>query len=92
MENKLTVKTETLIRTVILALATFNGIMEMVGKPILPIPDEAIRMAISSVTEIVAILWAWWKNNSFTQHAIEADEYLYSLKQGTSDVMENNNE
>ena len=33
---------------------------------------------------VCASLWAWWKNNSFTQAAIEADEQLH--KKGQVDM------
>ena len=31
---------------------------------------------------VAAALVSWWKNNSFTPEAIEADDYFYKLKSG----------
>ena len=36
-------------------------------------------MKKSRATIVTAII-AWWKNNSFTQEAIEADKYLDQLR------------
>ena len=41
---------------------------------------------ISAVFTAAASLWAWWKNNSFTQGAIEADVYLQELRSGDNDA------
>ncbi len=72
----------TIIRTVLLILALVNQILTVVGITPLPIEDEQITQLISLAFTICTSLWAWWKNNSFTQEAIKADEYLDSLKNG----------
>lgn len=76
------VKTETIIRTVVLVIALLNQSLTLMGKSVLPVTDEQIGELISLVFTIGASLWAWWKNNSFTQNAIKADEYLAELKNG----------
>jgi SPP1 family holin len=47
----------------------------------IPVSDEQITELITLVITIGASLWAWWKNNSFTKCAIEADEVLNKLKE-----------
>lgn len=74
------VKTETIVRTVILIVALINQGLTVAGKSLLPITDEQITEVITLVITIGASLWAWWKNNSFTQNAIEADKVLDQLK------------
>lgn len=74
------VKTDTIVRTVILVVALVNQVLTMSGHSMLPISDEQITEVITLVFTIGASLWAWWKNNSFTKAAIEADEYLEDLK------------
>lgn len=74
------VKTETIVRTVILIVALINQVLTVAGKSLLPITDEQITEVITLVITIGASLWAWWKNNSFTQNAIEADKVLDQLK------------
>lgn len=76
------VKKETIIRTVILIVALINQGLIVAGISLLPISDEQITEFISLGLTIGASLWSWWKNNSFTKNAIEADEYLNNLKRG----------
>ena len=74
------IKTETIIRTVILVVALINQVLTVTGHSLLPITDEQITEIITLVITVGASLWAWWKNNSFTQAAIEADELLNTIK------------
>ncbi len=70
------VNKETIVRTVVLVLALVNNVLTMCGKNPLPFSDEELYLGVSSVVTVCVTLWAWWKNNSFTQNAIEADEFL----------------
>ena len=74
------VKTDTIIRTVILAMALINQILTSTGHAIIPVTDDQITEIITLVITIGASVWAWWKNNSFTQAALSADEYKDCLK------------
>lgn len=74
------VKTDTIIRTIVLVLALVNQVLVMLGKGVIPITDEQVEALVSIVFTIAASLWAWWKNNSFTQPAIKADVYLDELR------------
>lgn len=70
---------DTLLRTAVLVLALVNQILEDLGHPVLPISDDQLRELITLLVTAGAALWSWWKNNSFTKEAIEADEYYRSL-------------
>ena len=74
------VSTETIIRTIVLLVALTNQILTAVGKNPLPFSDDVIYEAVTLAVTICASLWAWWKNNSFTKAAIEADAVMKSLK------------
>lgn len=74
------IKADTIIRTIILAVALINQILTVFGYSIIPISDEQITEVVSLIFTIGASLWAWWKNNSFTKEAIEADKVLDNLK------------
>lgn len=78
----MSIKIDTIIRTVVLVLALANQILTSTGHTVLPITDDQIATLISLVFTIGASLWSWWKNNSFTKKAIQADEYLTGLKKG----------
>lgn len=76
------IKSDTIIRTVILIIALINQILTSTGHSVLPITDEQISDVISLILTISASVWAWWKNNSFTKKAIIADEILNDLREG----------
>ena len=76
------IKTETIVRTVILIVALINQALTVSGKSLIPITDDQINEIITLLFTVGASLWAWWKNNSFTKNAIKADEVLTQLKGG----------
>lgn len=79
------VKTDTVIRTIITFVAMLNSILTMMGKNPIPYSSDQLYLGLSSVATVVTTLWAWWKNNSFTTNAIEADSYLAKLKESTKE-------
>lgn len=79
---KLHIKPETVARTFVLALALINQFLSAAGKSPLPINSEMLEQFVTAGITTAAALWAWWENNSFTQNALQADEYLNSLTSG----------
>lgn len=73
----------TIARTVVLVVALINQVLTMGGYNPLPWANEAVYEGVTAALTVAASLAAWWKNNSFTQAAIEADEKLKELKQAT---------
>ena len=84
-KNKISV--ETIIRTLVLVVALVNQVLTATGKNPLPFSEDIIYELVTVIATVGASVWAWWKNNSFTSAAIEADKFLTSLKKG-----EKNNE
>ncbi len=74
---------QTVIRTLVLVVALINQVLTVFGKNPLPFSQEELYQTLSAVATTLASLWAWWKNNSFTAAAVEADRYLEQLKQET---------
>ena len=72
----------TIARTVALALALTNQILSATGHAVLPIESAQLEQLVSTGLTVAAALVSWWKNNSFTPEAIEADDYFYKLKSG----------
>lgn len=70
----------TIIRTLVLVLALVNQILTATGHSIIPISDEEITQLVTLIFTICASVVAWWKNNSFTQEAISADELMREAK------------
>ena len=71
---------ETMLRTALTLVAMVNAVLIMAGKNPLPWSDEEIYVGLSALAAFLTTAWSWWKNNSFTQSAIKADEYLKEIK------------
>lgn len=80
------VSTGTIARTAALAVTLLNMILTAAGKNPLPFSDSDVYLAVTTVAAIAASVIAWWKNNSFTKEAIEADEYMNELKNKNKEV------
>lgn len=76
------ISADTAIRTALLALALTNQILTACGKPIIPISDGELYELISALFTVVTAVAAYWKNNSVTAEAQEADEYLQAVREG----------
>lgn len=70
------VKTNTLARTIFLALTLINLILSALGKVPLQLEESFIYEVCTLVAVLIASIAAWWKNNSFTQAAMIADKVL----------------
>ena len=76
--------TGTVVRVVLLIVALANLFLTAIGV----IPEDivggsqAYQVGSILVTAAVSLLNTW-KNNSFTEEAILADEYMHKLKHGT---------
>ena len=77
------VKTDTIIRTIVLVIALVNQILTSTGHSVLPISDDQVNELITLVVTIGASVWAWWKNNSFTQAALYADQTMKEIKEAS---------
>lgn len=70
----------TIVRTVVLGVALVNQALIIAGKNPLPFTNEEVAAGVAMALTAGASIWAWWKNNSFTQAAIKADDVLKNLK------------
>ena len=70
----------TIVRTAVLIFALVNQILSIANVNPLPFTNEEFEEGFSMLLTVIAALWSWWKNNSFTKNAIEADNYLQELK------------
>lgn len=75
-----TVSAGTVARTAVLLLALTNQVLSAMGKPILPIESSTVEQLVTAGITTVAALVSWWKNNSFTAAAIQADAWMGEKK------------
>lgn len=71
---------ETIIRSIVTLLAVINQLAISFGWYSEVIDKNTIFEIVSAIATIGSVIWSWWKNNSFTASAKEADEYLKELK------------
>ena len=81
MNTKLNISATTIARTAVLLLALTNQLLSAAGKPVLPIESAQLEQLITSGLTVAASLWAWWKNNSFTQPALQGDQVMKELRE-----------
>ena len=72
---------QAIIRLVVLIILLINQTLVTLGWSPLPFSEEQIYEAISSVATVAMAVWAWWKNNSVTKEAQEADVILRKMKE-----------
>lgn len=78
--NDPTISAGTVARTAALLLALTNQVLSALGKPVLPIESATVEQLVTAGITTVTALVAWWKNNSFTPAALEADKTYDRLK------------
>lgn len=76
------VKTETIVRTIVLVLALANQVLAIAGKEAFPVTEDQVYQVVTLTVTIAASVWSWWKNNSFTEAAIRGDLLKDKIKRG----------
>lgn len=74
------VSINTIVRTIVLIIALANQALAIAGKEAFPVTEDQVYQIVSLIATVGASVWAWWKNNSFTRAAIEADKVMAQLK------------
>jgi SPP1 family holin len=73
-------KKSTIIRTVMLFLVLINLVLEKTGHNIIDVDESTVGVIVEYSISFAIIVLSWWKNNSFTNNAQKADEYLAELR------------
>lgn len=73
-------KKSMIIRTVVLAAALVNQSLVLAGYSPLPFDDAQVESFVTGAFTVGASILAWYKNNSVTKEAKQADAYLKELK------------
>ena len=74
------VKADTIARTICLSLALLNQVLALAGRGRIEFAESDIYQIVSLAATLITSAAAWWKNNSFTEAAIAADEVLKEEK------------
>lgn len=71
----------TIVRTVMLVIVLLNMILQHFGLDVINVEESEILALVEILIELSVIVVTFWKNNSFTDKAIKADEFLRTLKE-----------
>lgn len=80
-ENKIKVKPSVIVRIIVLAFALVNQCLAIFGKG-LPFTSDVVYQVLTFIVTVVAVLWAWWKNNDITGKAKLSGKLFQALKDG----------
>ena len=72
----------TIARTISIVLVLVNIVLKQFGIDAINVSESEILSLLEALIEVAIIVVSFWKNNSFTQNAIRADEFLKTLKEG----------
>lgn len=71
----------TIVRTVMLIIVLVNMVLQHFGIDVIKVDENEVLSLVETVINLAVIIVAFWKNNSFTDKAIKADEFLKNLKE-----------
>ena len=71
----------TIVRTIMLVIVIINIVLKQMGHDVINVSESEIFSLIETLIEVAVIVVSFWKNNSFTDKAIKADEFLKTLKE-----------
>lgn len=71
---------ETKIRTALFFIAWVNQVFAFFGAPTLDLDFGSVYAVVSAIAAFAISIWAWWKNNSFTVHALIGDAFKDAAK------------
>lgn len=71
----------TILRTAALIMALINQILLGMGFEPFPYEADELYEIISALLTAITAIWAWWKNNSFSDEAIQADRVMKNIRE-----------
>lgn len=77
-----------IVRGVMTVIAAANVILGYLGYHLIPISEGEVGEVVNGLLMLAtAYVWwtGWWKNNSLTLEAQQADEFLRTLRGGTDE-------
>ncbi len=70
------VTSQTWVRTIVLIIALIGQLLVILGRKTEDINIDQWTEYVTYAVTAISSVWAWWKNNSFTRKAQEADNIL----------------
>lgn len=86
MKMEIKIEKSTIIRAILLLIVIINIVLERNGIDIIPADENTVAMFVETVIEILIIIASYWYNNSFSQNALRAQQFLKKLKEGKGEI------
>ena len=71
----------TIVRTIMIVLVIINMILGRMGYDVIDVDENQVLEVVEILIEVAIIVVGFWKNNSYTEKAIKADEFLKGLRE-----------
>lgn len=71
----------TIVRTILLMVTLINLALQHFNIDMIKVGESEIASIIEYIIQIAIIVVGFWKNNSYTENAIKADDFLKKLKE-----------
>ncbi len=71
----------TIVRTVLLLVAIVNIGLQHFGVDVIKVEESEVASLLEYIVQMAIIVVGFWKNNSYTDKAMKADEFLKNLKE-----------
>lgn len=71
----------TIVRTILLVITLLNMALQHFNIDIIKVDESEVANVVEYIIQIAIIVVGFWKNNSYTEKAIKADEFFRKLKE-----------
>ena len=79
-------RVEAIVRLIVALVPAINIVLVYFGKSPLPFSQDEVNIGLSMVIQVLAVIWAWWKNNNMTKEAQVAQDILNDFKEGKNKI------
>ena len=77
-------RVKAITRLIVTGILFLNAILTASGHNPIPLDESFIGQVVSDIASLVAIIWAWWRNNNLTQDALRLQKWKEDMNKKSS--------
>ena len=77
-------RVKAITRLIVTGVLFLNAILTASGHNPIPLDESFIGQVVSDIASLVAIVWAWWRNNNLTQDALRLQKWKEDMDKKSS--------
>lgn len=77
-------RVKAITRLIVTGVLFLNAILTASGHNPIPLDESFIGQVVSDIASLVAIVWAWWRNNNLTQDALRLQKWKEDMNKKSS--------